>query len=117
MIGGKVLSLNRLFNALLNFGLSKTEAKIYIYLANDGPSRARDIIDALTMNKQQVYRTLKKLRNRRIVNSTGFPATFYAESVEAVLKNLMKEKHEQAQLIEETKTGLLSLWDSFSLKK
>jgi len=111
------LSLNRVFKALLSFGLSKTEAKIYIHLATKGPTRARDIIDDLKINKQQLYRSLKKLRNRRIVNYTGFPAIFYAESVEEVLEILIKEKNEQAQLIEEKKAGLLSLWESFSLRK
>ncbi len=111
------MSLNRTFKILLSFGLSKTEARVYIHLATKGPTRAKNIIDNLTINKQQLYRCLKKLRKRRIVNCSGFPAIFQAEPVEQVLIMLMNKKHEEAQVKEEKKADLLFIWKSINIKE
>jgi sugar-specific transcriptional regulator TrmB len=113
----KALSLDRTFEILLSFGFSQTEARIYTHLASKGPAKARDIIDSLNMNKQQLYRSLKKLRQRRIVDCSGFPATFHAEPVDQVLIMLMNKKHEEAQVIEEKKADLLCIWKSINMKK
>jgi sugar-specific transcriptional regulator TrmB len=112
-----VLSLNRTFEVLLSFGLSQTEARVYIHLATKGPAKAKNIIDELTINKQQLYRCLKKLRKRRIINFSGFPAIFQAEPVEQVLTMLMSKKQEEAKLVEEKKTELLYTWKTIEIKK
>ena len=107
------MSQERIFKALLSLGLSQTDARVYIYLASKGPMRARDIIYNLKINKQQLYRSLKRMRNKGIVSSSqGFPAIFSAELFEKALKVLVKEKNEQAQRITEKKDALLSLWNS-----
>ena len=113
----KVLSLDRTFELLLSFGFSQTEARIYIHLVSKGPAKARDIIDTLNMNKQQLYRSLKKLRQKQIVDCSGSPATFHAKPVDQVLIMLMNKKHEEAQVIEEKKADLLSIWKSINMKK
>jgi sugar-specific transcriptional regulator TrmB len=113
----KVLNLDRTFELLLSFGFSQTEARIYLHLVSKGPAKARDIIDTLDLNKQQLYRSLKKLRQRRIVDCLGSPAIFNAEPVEQVLIMLTNKKREEAELIEERKADLLSTWKSFNMKK
>lgn len=85
------MSLDKTFEVLLSFGFSQTEARIYIHLVSKGPAKARDIINGLNMNKQQLYRSLKKLRQRRIVDCSGFPAIFHAEPVDQVLIMIMKK--------------------------
>lgn len=111
------MSLDRTFEVLLSFGFSQTEVRIYMHLVSKGPAKARDIIDTLNMNKQQIYRSLKKLRQRRIVDYSGSPAIFHAEPVDQVLIMLMNKKHEEAQLIEEKKADLLSIWKAINMKK
>jgi len=112
------LSLERILNIMLSLGLSQTDAKVYIYLASKGPMKARDIICNLKINKQQLYRSLKKMRNKGIVNSSqGFPTIFSTESFEKALKVLIMEKKKQAQHIEEKKVDLLSLWNLINNEK
>ena len=109
------LSLERIFKALLSLGLSQIEAKIYIYLSTKNPMKAKDIICNLKINKQQLYRNLKSLRNKKIVTSSQeFPATFNTVPLEKALKILIKTKFEQAQDIKEKKATLLSHWSSIT---
>lgn len=111
------MSLDKTFEVLLSFGFSQTDARIYIHLVSKGPAKARDIINTLKMNKQQLYGSLKKLRQRRIVYCSGFPATFHAEPVDQVLIMIMNKKYEEAQVIEEKKADLLSIWKLINMKK
>jgi sugar-specific transcriptional regulator TrmB len=103
------LSLERILKALLNLGLSQTDAKIYIYLATEGPSKARRIISGLTINGRQVYRSLKRLRNKGItIANDKRPSEFSAVPFEVVLNLLMKIKKEQAEALQVSKEELIS---------
>jgi sugar-specific transcriptional regulator TrmB len=113
----ELLSLDQTFEALLSLGFSQTEARIFIHLVGKGPAKAREIIDSLNMNKQQLYRSLKKLRQRRIVDCSGSPGIFQAKPVDQVLLMLMNKKHEEAKAIEEKKADLLCIWKSINIKK
>jgi sugar-specific transcriptional regulator TrmB len=103
------LSLERILKALLTLGLSQTDAKIYIYLATEGPSKARRIINGLAINGRQVYRSLKRLRNKGItITNDERPSEFSAVPFEAVLDLLMKIKKEQAEALQASKEELIS---------
>jgi sugar-specific transcriptional regulator TrmB len=111
------MSLNRIYEVLISLGLSQTDARIYIFLASKGSKKARQIIQDLEINKQQLYRSLKRLRNKKIIyTSVGTPALFIAEPFDKTIRMLMNNKKKQAKVIEEKKTDLLSLWDSFDLE-
>jgi len=112
-----VLSLDRIFKALLTFGFSEPETIVYIHLTNKGPAIAKDLIKSLNINRRQLYRILKNLQQRRMVDCSGFPATFHAKPVDQILIMLINQKHEEAQVIEEKKADLLSIWKSINMKK
>ena len=101
----------------MDLGLSQTDARVYIHLATKGQAEARIIIYNLKINKQQLYRSLKRLRNKKIVSSNlGFPALFSAVPFEKALRILINTKNEQAEVIEERKADLLTIWDSINAK-
>ncbi len=105
------MSLERIFKALVSLGLSQTDARVYIYLATKGPKKARDIINNLTINKRQIYRSLKRLQNKAVIIANDeHPAEFSALPFEEVLDLLIKIKKEQAQAVHETKKEILSSW-------
>lgn len=109
------MSLKRVFDALVNLGLSQTDARVYIHLATQGPAKARVISYNLKINKQQLYRSLKSLRSKKIVNSNlECPAVFNALHFEKALRLLIEKKKEQAEDIKEKKAGLLPIWKSIT---
>jgi sugar-specific transcriptional regulator TrmB len=116
LISGRLdLSLERIFRTLLDLELSKTDAYVYIHLATKGPAKARIISHNLKINRQQLYRSLRNLRVKKIVDSNlEYPAIFNAVPFEKALKILIKIKEEQAEKIEEKKSGLLSIWESIT---
>jgi sugar-specific transcriptional regulator TrmB len=107
------LSLNRVFKALIELGLSQTDARVYIYLATKGSKSANEICDALKANKQIIYPSLKNLRNNRIITvNSKRPLIFSAVPFEEVLDMLIKKKFEQSEEILETKKELVKSWTS-----
>jgi len=90
-------------------GLSQTDAKVYIYLASNGPNKARAIVDYLNINRGQVYKSLKRLQNKGATKSSDeIPTEFSAVPFEDVLDMLMKLKKEQARILEDSKEELVS---------
>jgi predicted transcriptional regulator len=111
LIGCGKLSLERVFKALVDLGLSETDAQVYIYLATKGPAKASNIIHNLTVTKRQIYRSLKWLQNRSIIIANDeHPVEFSTLPFEEVLDMLIEMKHEQAQAIKKRRKELLSSW-------
>ena len=103
------MSLKRILKVLGNLGLSQTDAHVYIYLATNGPNKARTIVDYLKVNKGQVYKSLSRLQNKGVtIASNERPIEFSAVPFEDVLDMLMKIKKEQAKVLQAIKEELIS---------
>jgi sugar-specific transcriptional regulator TrmB len=101
-----------------SLGFKQKDAQVYVYLALNGPKRAKDIAEAMNTYKLQVYRSLKKLKSKEVVNATSsFPAEFYAISFDRVLDLFMKTATEQAKAFQISKEELLSSWFSMIEKQ
>ena len=102
-----------MLKTLVNFGFERQDAEVYVYLALNGPKNAKDIATALKTYERQVYRSLKKLTNKEIVNATPEPpANFSVISLDKLLDLLAKARLEEARRIEQEKDSILRLWKS-----
>jgi sugar-specific transcriptional regulator TrmB len=98
---------------LETFGLARTDAEVYIYLAKKGPKREQDLANALKMAEQQLCVSLKSLQSRGIVTATvEQSALFSAVAFEKILDFIVKANIEQAVAIKQTKEELLAGWRS-----
>jgi sugar-specific transcriptional regulator TrmB len=103
------LSLERVLKALESLGLSRIDSQVYVYLATSGPKKAKDMINALTINKRQVYRSLTRLQNKGIaLTNDERPFLFSAVPFEDVIDLLMEIKKEQAKALQASKEELVS---------
>jgi sugar-specific transcriptional regulator TrmB len=105
------MSLERIKKALIQLGLTETEAEVYLYLATQGPQPAKNIGEALKISQSQLYSTLSHLRQKRIVKispnqSALFSAVPFEETMEIFRDNLL----EDAKRSEQKKNELLSIW-------
>ena len=107
------MSREWMLKTLVDLGLSEVEAEVYIFLAQAGRVKGRDMAKTLKLYKQQVYRSLRKLQAKRMVNATHErPAQYSAISLERVLDQFMKARKEQAKALQASKEELLSNWRS-----
>jgi HTH-type transcriptional regulator, sugar sensing transcriptional regulator len=107
------MSREWVLKTLVDLGLSKVEAEVYIFIVQAGPVKGSDIADTLKLYKQQVYRSLKTLRDKGMINATSNrPNQFSAVSLERILDLFMKTKTEQAKNLQSNREKLLSSWRS-----
>jgi sugar-specific transcriptional regulator TrmB len=103
---------------LVSLGLSQLDAEVYFFLSTQGPHNGKSITKALKLYKQVVYRSLKKLQQRGIVNSSAErPAVFSSISFEEVLDLFLKVKKQQADALQKSKEELLSRWQDLTKKE
>jgi len=97
----------------MGLGLSEKEAEVYVFLAKTGPQKGRNIAEALKLYKQQLYRSLKRLQSKEIVNATlQRPSQFSAIPFDKALDLLVKAHLKEARGIEQEKEEILSQWHS-----
>jgi sugar-specific transcriptional regulator TrmB len=101
--------------ALKNFGLSDKEIEVYIFLGKRGALKGVDITKQLKIHKAQVYRALKSLQKKGLVEVTlEYPARFTAVPFENLIDSFIKTKKQEVEQIEKTKNDLLSDWNKIS---
>jgi len=109
--GWDLLRQEMLLKALVSLGLTEVDAEIYLLLAREGPQKGRNVAEVLKLYKQQLYRSLKRLQKKGVINaSLERPARFSAVSVERILDFLIEAKKEQALALQESREDLLSRW-------
>jgi sugar-specific transcriptional regulator TrmB len=96
---------------LRNFGLTEKETDIYIFLAKHGVLKGGEISKQTKTQKALVYRILKSLQAKSLVESTlEFPARFTPIPFENVIDLNIRVKHEEAAQIASQKKELINYW-------
>ena len=102
------MSLERILKALVSLGLSKSDARVYIFLALEGPKKVTSIVENLKIGRHQIYRSLKNLQNKEIiVADMRVQNTYSALPFEEVLELLIKTEKNQTDTIQKKKLILL----------
>jgi|SRR4030043_586491 len=105
------MSMERVLKAVMSLGLSEVDAQVYVFLALNGPHKANEITKNLSLYKEQLYRSLKNLRDKDVVKATiDYPVVFSAIPFEKILDLLAEIKKEEAQALREVREELLSSW-------
>ncbi|MFQ6137294.1 MAG: TrmB family transcriptional regulator, partial [Candidatus Hydrothermarchaeales archaeon] len=82
-----------------------------------GPSKASEIARRLGINRMNAYRTLVKLRERGLVESTvGRPVIFSSTPLEKILDLLVRDAERRVQEMESNRELLLAEWSKISVK-
>jgi len=99
---------------LHDFGLTKNESKIYLFLSKNGPSKAIKITQAEGIPRTETYHLLSTLEKKGIVKQsierpTRFSAVIIEHAIEAIIENQQK-KIEDLKLL---KYDMIKLWNSY----
>ena len=100
---------------LQDFGLTEKEAEIYVFLAKRGALKGGEIARRNKTNKAEVYRILKSLQTKGVIEATlESPTRFVAVKLETVIDLNIRVKLEEAASIENAKKDLLGYWKSIN---
>lgn len=100
---------------LTEIGLSKQEARVYLYIAKNGSQKAIEISRNLGIHKVEVYRFLKNLENKGLAESTlERPVYFTAIPFEEILDSLISARKRTTSVLVEKRSSILKQWKSMS---
>ena len=103
---------------LKEFGLTETEAEVYLFLAKHGVLKGTEIARQIKKDKAQVYHILRSLQAKGLVESTlEAPVRFAPVPFEKVVESTINAKREEAARIENAKEGLFDYWKNISKTK
>ena len=105
------MSLDRILKALESLGLSRTEARIYVFLEKTGSHEDVDIARTLKLQTTELISSLKVLLDKKVVKASSKETTeFSAVSFEKAIDLLVELRKEQAKSLQERKMKLISNW-------
>ena len=107
------LSEGRVVSGLVEFGLSSDEALAYVFLLRVGSCTARIVGQRLGVNRMRVYRTLRELQARGLVDITvGRPVEFVALPMEGALNDLIVKHEKDTERLRKVRSEVLEAYNS-----
>jgi DNA-binding Lrp family transcriptional regulator len=108
------MSLTELIVALSECGLKRSYAKVFVFLAKEGPNEVRFLAKALRMRETEVASCIKNLERQGMVRRIGevLPEQFFAVPFEKALDILTEANLKEAAVAEKNKETILRYWDS-----
>jgi sugar-specific transcriptional regulator TrmB len=112
-----IRTMEEIVEQLVEYGLSKNEAKVVTFLAKRGAERASVMARALKLNRTETYRTLRNLQRRGLVEaSLEQPVRFQAAPFSRCLEILVAERKSRLTALEERSGNLEHAFESLSIE-
>ena len=102
------LSLNLVIEALTSLGLTRRDAKVYVYIAKKGSHKAVALSRELSYSKQKIYDSLKILQSKGLVSKSD--SEFFAIPFEEALELLINWKKKETNNFQNSEREILSNW-------
>lgn len=110
-------TMEEIVNQLLDYGLTKNEAKVLTFLSKRGADRASMVARALRLNRTETYRTLKNLQRRGLVEgSLEQPVRFQAAPFSRCLDILITERKNKIVGLEDRSHFLERAFESLNVE-
>jgi sugar-specific transcriptional regulator TrmB len=105
------MSRDWMLKTLTTLGLDEADAQLYTYLTVEGPQQAKRISEAMNLKKPELYRQLKRLQHKGMVETNNAKPTQYsAIPFDRLLDQLIRTQLKEAQWMELEKDALLNQW-------
>jgi sugar-specific transcriptional regulator TrmB len=97
--------------------LTRNEARVLVFLAKTGPSKASEVARAVQINRTETYRTIRNLQRRGLVEATlERPVRFQSMPFEKCLQILVDERKARLRILEQRGENLRRLFDDIQVE-
>jgi sugar-specific transcriptional regulator TrmB len=98
----QVQVISDLVAELQEYGLTRNEARVLVFLAKTGPSKASEVARAVQINRTETYRTIRNLQRRGIVEATlERPVRLQSVPFDRCLNILIDERKARLRMLEQ----------------
>ena len=112
------LDNKRLYEILVELGLSKRKADIYLFLSKKGIQKAQSIAAYLAIDRAQTYRLLRSLKQEGIIEETiESPTRYLAIPIQNLIETHLDNKKSEIANLEAEKIDIVNYFKSISKKE
>lgn len=112
------MSEDNIKKTLRTLGLTDKESEVYILLSRTDALKGSEVSKQLRMHKAQVYNILKILQKKGMAEmALESPARFTAAPFENILNSFIRQKKDEAAIVEKEKDALLTSWEHIRFAK
>jgi len=105
------LTLERIKNELINFGLTSNQSKVFIYLGKYGSKTASEISKALQLPRTETYHLVNSLQNLGLVTAElAHPTKYSAMEMKQAIETLVKQEQQRINNLAGKEASLSELW-------
>ena len=105
------LTLEKIKNELINFGLTKSQAKVFIYLGKYGSKTASEIAKALQLPRTETYHLVNSLQNiGLVVAELAHPTKYTALDMKKAISTLVNQEQERIDNLANKEESLSEMW-------
>jgi sugar-specific transcriptional regulator TrmB len=105
------ITLDKIRNELINFGLTKSQAKVFIYLGKYGSKTASDIAKALQLPRTETYHLVNSLQNIGLVLAElAHPTKYSAMDMKEAVNTLVKQEQERIDNLADKEESISAMW-------
>jgi len=105
------LTLDKIRNELINFGLTKSQAKVFIYLGKYGSKTASEIAKALQLPRTETYHLVNSLQNIGLVLAElAHPTRYTAKEMNEAVSTLVKQEQERIDNLATKEASISAMW-------
>jgi sugar-specific transcriptional regulator TrmB len=105
------LVLEKIKNELINFGLTKSQAKVFIYLGKYGSKTASEIAKALQLPRTETYHLVNSLQNMGlVVSELSHPTKYAAMDMGEAVATLVKQEQDRIDVLADKEESLSEMW-------
>ena len=105
------ITLDKIKNELINFGLTKSQAKVFIYLGKYGSKTASEIAKALQLPRTETYHLVNSLQNIGLVLAElAHPTKYSAMEMKEAVATLIKQEQERLDNLANKEESISEMW-------
>jgi len=105
------LTLEKIRNELISFGLTKSQAKVFIYLGKYGSKTASEIAKALQLPRTETYHLVNSLQNMGLVIAElAHPTKYTAMDMREAVATLVKQEQDRIDILANKEESLSEMW-------
>jgi len=105
------LTLEKIKNELINFGLTANQSKVFIYLGKYGSKTASEIAKALQLPRTETYHLVNSLQNMGLVSAElSHPTKYTALEMKQAIETLVKQEQQRIDSLAGKEKKLSEMW-------
>jgi sugar-specific transcriptional regulator TrmB len=113
----QVQAVNQIVADLQEYGLTRNEARVLVFLAKTGPSKASEVARVVQINRTETYRTIRNLQRRGLVEATlERPVRFQSVPFSKSLQILIDERKARLRILEQRGEDIRKQFEDFQVE-